>query len=384
MTQETLKVPFVDLSAQLEPIREQVEEAIARVLDTSQFVLGPDMRAFEQEFAAYCGVEHAVGVDNGTAALELSLRAFGIGPGDEVITTANTFISTALAISHVGATPVFVDVDPETYTMSIPHLEAAITERTRAVIPVHLYGQAADMDPILGLAREHNLTVIEDACQAHGARYKGRPVGGLGDAAAFSFYPSKNLGAFGDGGIVTTNRAEVAEAIRKLRNIGQADKNRHEVLGHNHRLDTMQAAILRVKLPHLDAWNASRRRLAGLYAEALADSGVVIPTVMPGNVHVWHLYVIRTRQRDSLREFLAERGIATGIHYPVPIHLQPAYQQLGYRQGDFPISEQLAGEIVSLPMYAELTPGAIEHVAKAIRDFIAERAVESLDPTMMI
>jgi dTDP-4-amino-4,6-dideoxygalactose transaminase len=371
-------VPFVDLAAQYASIAPELEEASRRVLSSTDYILGPDVGLFEAEFAAYCGSRHAIGVDSGTSALELALRAYDIGLGDQVITAANTFIATALAISYTGATPVLVDVDPDTCTLDPVRLEEAITGRTRAVIPVHLYGQPADMDPILELARRHGLLVIEDACQAHGARYKGRPVGSLGDAAAFSFYPAKNLGACGDGGMVVSDDARVADAIRMLRNYGQRQKYQHLVRGFNRRLDTLQAALLRVKLRHLDGWNAARRRRAELYGQLLAESAVVTPIEASYARSVWHLYVIRCPDRPALMTELGARGIATGIHYPRPVHLQPAYAELGYAPGDFPIAERQAEQILSLPMYAELGPELIEHVASSLIE-LAPRASGALE-----
>lgn len=366
-----MKVPFVDLRAQYQSLAAGVQQAISAVLERGDFVLGREVSQFEEEFAAYCEAEYAVGVDSGTSALELALRAFDIGPGDEVITAANTFIATAFAVSYTGATPVFVDVDPQTYTIDVSLLESAITDRTRAIIPVHLYGHPADMDPIMEIAAKHGLVVIEDACQAHGARYKGKRVGSLGHAAAFSFYPAKNLGAYGDGGIVVTNDRRVAESLQMLRNYGQSEKYHHLVQGFNHRLDTLQAAVLRVKLKHLDAWNASRRQHAQLYRELLAHSPVVTPVETGYAESVYHLYVIRLQDRDGLRAYLQDRGVSTGIHYPIPIHCQLSHRDLGYQNGEFPVTEEYAEQILSLPMYAELTPASIEYVAEAIRDFNA-------------
>lgn len=365
-----VKVPFVDLKAEYRSIGVEVRSAMADVLRNSDFVLGKALCEFENDFAEYCDVRYAVGVASGTSALELALRAYEIGPGDEVITAANTYIATAFAISYTGATPVLVDVDTETYTIDVALIERAITDRTRAIIPVHLYGHAADMDPILDLARRHELIVIEDACQAHGAKYKGRPVGSLGHAAAFSFYPAKNLGAYGDGGMVVTNNANIAAVLRQLRNYGSTEKYHHVRLGYNHRLDTLQAAILRVKLHHLDTRNAARRRHAERYRALLADTDIVLPHVARNVEHVYHLFVIRTRDRDGLRAHLASHGIETGIHYPIPIHLQPAYRDLGYENGSFPNTEKCARQILSLPMYAELTQDAIQYVAEVIRDFV--------------
>jgi dTDP-4-amino-4,6-dideoxygalactose transaminase len=358
------RVPFVDLAAQYATIAEEIDEATSKVLRRTDFILGRDVGLFEEEFAALCGTEYAVGVDS--------------GPGDEVITAANTFIATALAISYTGATPILVDVDPQTYTMDISGLERAITGRTKAAIPVHLYGHPADMDPILELAQQHGLVVIEDACQAHGAKYKGQRVGSLGHAAAFSFYPAKNLGAYGDGGMVLTNDERVAESLQMLRNVGQREKYHHLLKGYNHRLDTLQAAVLRVKLHYLDAWNAARRRHAHLYDELLAHSPVAVPAEADYAESIYHLYVIRVADRDTLRAYLHDKGIATGIHYPIPIHLQPAYRDLGYGQGSFPVAEEYAGQVLSLPMYAEITSGSIEYVAETVRDFVSAYRVELL------
>ena len=363
------QVPFLDLGAQYPAIAAEIDAATSKVILESDFILGHDVRLFEEEFAAFCEARYAVGMDSGTSALELALRAYEIGSGDEVITAANSFIASALAISHAGATPVLVDVDPVTYTIDVSAVSEVITPRTRAIIPVHLYGQPADMDPILRLAEKHGLVVIEDACQAHGARYKGKRVGSLGHASAFSFYPGKNLGAYGDGGMVVTNDRRVAECLEMLRNYGQKEKYHHETQGYNHRLDTLQAAVLRVKLRHLDAWNAARRQHADQYHRFLEGSGVMTPREAMYAESVWHLYVIRTEQRHELKEHLALRGVGTGIHYPVPIHLQPAYRSLGYKRGNFPVSEQYAGRVLSLPMYAELTPQLIEEAAEAVRDF---------------
>ena len=361
-------VPFVDLAVQYAAIEAEVDEASRRVLRKGDYILGHEVDNFEQEFAAYCESRYAVGLDSGTSALELALRAFEVGPDDEVITVANTFIATALAISYTGATPVLVDADPETATIDVGRIERAITERTKAIIPVHLYGQPADMDPIVELARWRELVVIEDACQAHGALYKGKRVGSLGDAAAFSFYPAKNLGAFGDGGAVTTNDERVADALRMLRNYGQREKYHHLLRGFNRRLDTLQAAVLRVKLRYLDDWNAARGRHAKLYTRILAGSGVATPVVAEYASSVWHLYVVQAEDRAGLKAHLEERGIATGIHYPIPVHLQPAYADLGHAAGDFPVAERQAEQILSLPMYAELTPEVLQYVVAAVRE----------------
>lgn len=373
-------VPFVDLAAQYAAIQAEVNGAILTLLNRTDFILGQEVELFEQEFAAFCEVKAAVGVDSGTSALELALRAYGVGPGDEVITAANTFIATALAISYTGATPVLVDIDPQTHTLAVTQVDQAITRQTKAIMPVHLYGHPADMDPIMALARKYNLVVIEDACQAHGARYKGRRVGSLGHAAAFSFYPAKNLGAYGDGGILVTNDCHVIEAVRLMRNYGSLKKYHHQIQGYNRRLDTLQAATLRIKLRHLEAWNQARRQHAQLYADLLAEGpgSIIWPLESGGVESVYHLYVIRVEAREELRTHLQQAGIATGVHYPIPVHLQPAYQDLGYRQGDFPITEQYAEQILSLPMYPELTREAIVHVSAAIKAFVASHSLEPL------
>ena len=368
---QTLQVPFVDLAAQYSTIADEINETTSRIIQKADFILGREVRLFEEEFAAFSEARYAVGVDSGTSALELALRAYDIGPGDEVITAANSFIASALAISHAGATPVLVDVDPFTHTIDVTGIERAITSRTKAILPVHLYGHPAHMDPIRQLAEQHGLIVIEDACQAHGARYKGRRAGSLGHAAAFSFYPGKNLGAYGDGGMVVTNDADIRKRLEMLRNYGQEEKYHHLTQGFNRRLDTLQAAVLRVKLKYLEKWNAARRWQAELYHRLLAGTALVLPSEAVGAQSVWHLYVIRTEHRDKLKEYLASRGIAAGIHYPVPIHLQPAYKNLGYKRGSFPVTEQYAQRILSLPMYAELTPELIEYVSKTILTFLS-------------
>ena len=363
------QVPFVDLGAQYRTISGEITEAVSKVLRESDFILGREVSLFEEEFASFCEAKWAIGVDSGTSALELALRAYEIGPGDEVITAANSFIASALAISHAGATPVLVDVDADTYTIDVAAIEKAITPRTKAIIPVHLYGHPADMDPILQLAQRHGLVVIEDACQAHGARYKGKRTGSLGHAAAFSFYPGKNLGAYGDGGAVVTSDHAVAKRLEMLRNYGQKEKYQHMFRGYNRRLDTLQAAVLRIKLKYLEEWNEARRQHAKTYCRLLEQIGIVVPRAAATSESVWHLYVIRIDQRDTLKEHLTTRGIGVGIHYPIPIHLQPAYRDLGYRPGDFPVTEDHARRILSLPMYAELTPEIIGRVAETLSEF---------------
>lgn len=363
-------IPLVDLKAQYASIRSEVDAAMQRVLDSTAFILGPEVRQFEEAFAAWCSARHCVGLSSGTAALELALRACGVGSGDEVITVAHTFIATAEAISAVGATPVFVEIDPRTWVMDAGACEAAITERTRAVIPVHLYGQAADMDAIGSVAARHGLAVIEDAAQAHGARWNGARVGTLGDVGCFSFYPGKNLGAYGDAGAVTTDDDALAERIRLLRNHGRQEKYLHEVIGFGERLDTLQAAVLHAKLAHLAAWTAARQRLAARYSAGLAESGLTLPWVDARAEAVWHLYVVCTPQRDALRGHLRAHGVEAGIHYPAPLHLQPAYGHLGYRVGQLPVSEQVANECLSLPIYPEMTDAQQDRVVELVLAFV--------------
>jgi dTDP-3-amino-3,4,6-trideoxy-alpha-D-glucose transaminase len=369
---QTMKVPFVDLQAQYVAIAPEIETAIRGVLKHADFILGEDVRLFEEEFAKHAGVKHAVGVGSGLAALELILRAYGIGPGDEVITTANTFIATALAICAVGARPVLVDPDSCTYNLSAPALAAAITPRTRAIMPVHLYGQPADLEPILAIAARHHLLVIEDAAQAHGARYAGRRAGAWGHAAAFSFYPAKNLGAYGDAGLAVTNDDAIAEKIRRLRNYGERVKYEHTVAGTNSRLDTIQAAVLRVKLRYLDRWNVARRKHAASYTRRLAELPIVLPLTIEKAEHVFHLYVVQLENREQVQAHLRAQSIGTGIHYPIPIHLQEACANLGYRRGQFPVTEAAARRILSLPMFAELTETQIEHVTSALQQSMAQ------------
>ena len=361
-----MNVPLINLTTQHKNLRVEINEVIQGVLDRGDFILGQDVAKLEEEFAAYCGAKYAIGVDSGLSALELSLRAFDIGKGDEVIVPTHTFTATAAAVTFSGATPVFVDVDPQTWLVDVKRIEDAITPRTKAIIPVHLYGLPADMTEILSLAEKHNLVVVEDACQAHGSIYKGKRAGNLGHAAGFSFYPTKNLGACGDGGMVTTNDVKVAETIRALRNCGQRVKNVHELAPFNHRLDNLQAAILRVKLPYLDQWIESRRMLASLYDSLLKNSDVVTPVEPEDRRHVYHLYVIRAQNRDSLQAYLKERGIGTAIHYPIPVHLQPFYTQGNALSRQFPVAEKICNEILSLPMYPELLQEQVEIVCSEI------------------
>ena len=360
-----MPVPFVDLKAQYDSIHDQVNDALSEVLESCRFVGGAVVEAFETEFAQACGVKHAVGVGNGTDALQVALRACGIGPGDEVITTAFTFMATAEAIVNAGARPVFVDVD-DTYTLDVSQVQDRITARTRAILPVHLYGQPADIDPLMELAERHGLVVVEDAAQAHGARYKNRRVGSLGHIACFSFYPSKPLGAYGDGGAILTNSDQWAHQVRTICDHGRTGYYEHALIGCNSRLDALQAAVLRVKLRHLDEWNEARRQVALRYAQLLVSSDLFLPHVAPEREHVYHLYVVRSRDREGLRQRLQKAGIGVGLHYPGPLHLQPAYASLGYRRGSLPNTEDWADQILSLPMYAEMTKNQISEVAAAI------------------
>jgi dTDP-4-amino-4,6-dideoxygalactose transaminase len=363
-----MKIPFVDLKSLHREIKDDLREVFDRVLDNSTFVLGPEVQRFEQEFAAYCGTEHCVAVNTGTAAIHLALAALSIGPGDEVITVPHTFIATAEAITAVGAKPVFIDINPVSFTMDPSLLEAAITRKTRAIIPVDLYGQVADMDPILEIANRHGIPVIEDACQAHGAEYRGRKAGAFGVAGCFSFYPGKNLGACGEGGAVTTNDAELAQRIRLWRDHGSSKRYEHIFPGLNMRMEGIQGGILSVKLKYLDRWNDQRRQAASAYDKALADTDIEVPTEMDYGRHVYHLYVIQSENRDALRQQLSDAGIESGLHYPTPLHLQEAYRFLGYKQGDFPVTERVKSRILSLPMYPGIDPKAVERVTSELRE----------------
>ncbi len=369
-----VQVPLVDLRAQYLTLKTEILAAFEEVLEGMQLFLGPQLHAFEHTFAAYCGCDYGIGVSSGTDALALALRACDIGPGDEVITVSNTFIATAEAIAMVGARPVFVDIDPETYLMDWTQLSAALTPRTRAVLPVHLYGHAAEMQPILDFARAHELYVIEDASQAHGATYQGQRVGGIGDIGCFSLYYSKNLGAFGEAGVCTTKNRVLAEKIRMLRDHGSRVRYHHEVMGVNARLDELQAAVLQVKMLYLDRWNAARQDHARIYTEQLQNVVEAVPVVRSWGTHVYCYYVIQVAERDLFRKALEQEGISTGIHYPVPIHLQPASTRYGYTHGMLPITETVASHIVSLPMYPELTEEQIQKVVNAIRNLAASHA----------
>lgn len=368
-------IPFLDMKSPYLELRAELDAAYQRVMESGWYILGPEVEAFEEEFARYCGARFCVGVGNGLEALHLILRACGIGPGDEVIVPSNTYIASWLAVSYAGATPVPVEPDPHTYNLDPTRIEAAITPRTRAIMPVHLYGQAADMDPINVLARQYNLKVVEDAAQAQGARYNGRLTGNLGDAAGFSFYPGKNLGALGDAGAVVTNDPALAEQVRVLRNYGSRVKYYNEVKGYNSRLDVMQAAFLRVKLPHLDDWNARRAKIADLYLNMLAGlPDLSLPVTHPAAGHIWHIFAILHPQRDALRQFLHERGIGTLIHYPVPPHLSDAYREMGFAPGAFPIAEHIAQTELSLPMGPHLSLEDARFVAQCVRAFCEQSA----------
>jgi dTDP-4-amino-4,6-dideoxygalactose transaminase len=366
---QAVQVPFLDLRATYFELQEEIDTAVQQVMSSGAFILGKEVDLFEQEFASYLGIKHCIGVGNGLDALHLILRALGIGPGDEVLVPSNTYIATWLAVSYTGATPVPVEPDARTYNMDPEKVEAAITPRTKAIMPVHLYGQAADMDPILEIARRKQLYVVEDAAQAQGARYKEVRVGGLGDAAGWSFYPGKNLGAFGDGGAITTNNDEIAERVRVLRNYGSRVKYYNEVQGFNSRLDSMQAAVLRVKLRKLDEWNARRASVAATYLDALKETNLILPSVPAWADPVFHLFVVRTKKRDEMMDFLKTRGIATLIHYPVPPHLQDAYRELGWKAGSFPLTEEIHREVLSLPMGPHLKPHEVDAVIQAVSEF---------------
>jgi len=364
-----MTIPFVDLAGQFQEIGQEVMHSVEQVMRGARFILGSEVEQCEAEFARFCDAPHCVSVANGTDALHLALRALDIGPGDEVITAANSFIATAIGIQSVGATPVFVDVNPRDYNLDVQYLEAALTPRTKAILPVHLYGQTADMDPILEFAARHGLLVVEDACQAHGARYRGRSAGTFGDAACFSFYPGKNLGAYGDGGAVVTRRDDVAQKLRLLRNYGQKQKNDFTCLGFNSRLDTVQAAVLLVKLRYLEQWNECRRIAAGLYGEALADAGVILPREMPERQHVYHLYVIQHEERDELLKHLTAQGIQCGIHYPTPIPHTLPFRGARMVPDGVPVATELSRRILSLPMCPRLAPDQIQRVATAAAEF---------------
>jgi dTDP-4-amino-4,6-dideoxygalactose transaminase len=361
-------VPFADLAAQYGQLRDEVLQALREVAESTAFVLGPAVAGFEKAFAAYVGAKHCVGVNSGTSALHLALIGAGVGPGDEVLTVPMTFIATSWAVSYVGATPVFVDVDPSTYTMDVTQVERRITRKTKAILPVHLYGQPADMGPLLEIGRRHGIPVIEDAAQAHGARYGGCGAGALGLCGCFSFYPGKNLGAYGEAGAVVTDDDRIAARLRALRDHAQERRYHHDELGFNYRMDAFQGAVLRVKLKHIDRWTEARIALARRYREALAGLPLRLPEAAPGRRHVWHLFVVLHPERDRLRAELEARGVHTGLHYPVPVHLQKAYRHLGHREGDFPVAERVGRECLTLPLFPEMTARQQDTVVEALRD----------------
>jgi len=377
MTDSPAKIPFLDLKAQYQSIKPEIDAAVASVLESCQFILGPEVASFEQEFAAYCGATECIALNSGTSALHLALLAAGVGPGDEVITVPFTFVASVAAVIYTGARPVLIDIDPRSFTMDPAAIEAAITPRTKAILPVHLYGQTADMDPIMEVARRHGLVVVEDAAQAHGAKYKGRSAGSIGDIGCFSFYPAKNLGAYGEGGAVTTNNAGYAQTVRRLRDWGTDRKYHHVLHGYNYRMEGFQGAILRVKLRHLEKWTQARRALAKRYDELLAGCGLELPAEMPWAGHVYHLYTLRVKDRDELQSALLAKGIQTAIHYAVPAHLQPAYANLGYGRGSFPRAEATAAQVLSLPLYPELSEDSVSKVARAVQ-MTASRKVQTV------
>jgi dTDP-4-amino-4,6-dideoxygalactose transaminase len=368
-----VKVPYLDLKAQYRSIKPEIDAAIGRVLESCQFVLGPEVSDFEKAFATYCGASECIALNSGTSALHLALLAAGVGPGDEVITTPFTFVASVAAILYAGARPVLVDIDPHSFTLDPSKIEACVTPRTKALLPVHLYGQPADMDPIMDIARRRNLIVIEDAAQAHGAQYKGRPAGSIGHMACFSFYPGKNLGACGEGGAVTTNNSEYAGTIRMLRDWGQDRKYHHLLRGYNYRMEGFQGAVLGVKLRHLEQWTEARRNLVQQYNRLLSDCGLDLPTEMAWARHVYHVYTIRSKERNRLQKALADEGVQTGVHYPVPVHLQPAYSDLGYGPGSFPEAEAAAKQVLSLPLYPELSLHVVSRVADAVKRVLGNK-----------
>lgn len=365
-------IPLLDLKAQYLGIRDEISQALHEVANSSTYVLGPRVQEFEKAFAAHVGARHCIGVNSGTSALHLALIAAGVGPGDEVITVPMTFIATTWAISYVGATPVMVDVDPITYTMDVAQVEAKITSRTRAILPVHLYGQPAALGPILEIGNRLGIPVIEDAAQAHGARYRGRGAGTLGHTGCFSFYPGKNLGAYGEAGAIVTHDDRIAARLRSLRDHAQSQRYHHDEIGFNYRMDAFQGAILGIKLRYLETWTEARRRLAAAYLERLADLPLQLPTEALDLRHVWHLFVVLHPERDRLRDALETRGIGTGLHYPVPVHLQKAFAHLGYRDGDFPVSERIARECMTLPLFPEMTESQQDRVVDALREVLRE------------
>lgn len=367
------QVPYFDLKAQYSGIRDEIREALDRVCQNASFILGEEVERFERSFAEYCGVKYCVALNSGTSALHLALVSAGIGPGDEVITSSNTFIATAEAISYTGAKPVFVDIDPASANIDPNEIEKAITRQTRAIIPVHLYGRPADLDPILAIAKRHRLLMIEDACQAHGAKYNGKRVGGFGHSAAFSFYPGKNLGAYGEGGALTTNDDEVAKLVRSLRTHGESSRYLHKYIGYNYRMDGFQAAVLNVKMNHLDDWSAKRRAFSSLYRQLLTDSHVQLPEDSPESECVYHLFVVYVDNRDQVRAEMEKRGVQTAVHYPVPIHLQEAFAEMGYRRGSLPFTERACERVISMPLFPEMSEEQVRYSAEAIAEVTSQK-----------
>jgi len=365
-----MEIPFLDLKAQYSSIKDEIDKIISFLINNAAFILGEELEEFEKEFAEFCNAKYSVGVSSGTDALIIALRSLNIGYEDEVITVPNTFIATAEAISLVGARPVFVDINEKDLNIDPYAIKEKINEETKAIIPVHLFGQPADMRSILDIAKENGLFVIEDACQAHGAEFEGKKVGTFGNIGCFSFYPAKNLGAYGDGGAVITDNENLYKEMLSMRSHGEVEKNRHEIIGSTNRLDNLQAGILRVKLKYLNGWNGKRRENASIYRKYLSGLKLVVPEELEGRKHVYHLFVIRVKNRDKVREELFDRGISTGIHYPTPIHLQKAYDFLGYKEGDFPVSEKVADEILSLPMFPELSEEQIKYVCNSLKEII--------------
>jgi dTDP-4-amino-4,6-dideoxygalactose transaminase len=363
-------IPFLDLKEQYEGIQDEILKAVANTFSTTQFVLGKDVAAFEEEFAAFSGGKFGVACNSGTSALHLALLAAGVGPGDEVISVACTFVATTAAIDYAGAKPVYVDVNADTLNIDVSKVEAAITPRTKAILPVHLHGQPVDLDPLVDIAKRHKLVLIEDAAQAHAAEYKGRRIGSIGDMGCFSFYPGKNLGAYGEGGIVVTNNEDYAKTMRMLRDWGQEKKYHHVLKGYNYRMEGVQGAVLRIKLKHLEAWTEARRQNAATYNKLLQGAGVTLPTEASFARHVYHVYAVRTPKRDALMQALQSRDIQTGIHYPIPVHLQKAYAEFGYKAGDLPITEKASSELLSLPMYPELRREQVETVCNAVQEIM--------------
>jgi dTDP-4-amino-4,6-dideoxygalactose transaminase len=382
MSNSPSKVPYLDLRAQYRSIKPEIDAAVSKVLESGEFVLGSEVASFEREFAAYCGASECIALNSGTSALHLALLAAGVGPGGEVITVPFTFVASVAAVLYAGARPVLVDIDPRSFNMDPAAVEAAITPRTKAILPVHLYGQPADMDPITEVAGRHGLVVIEDAAQAHGAKYKGRQVGSIGDIACFSFYPTKNLGAYGEGGAVTTSNAEYAQKVRMLRDWGQDRKYHHVLRGYNYRMEGLQGAILRVKLRHLEQWTEARRAVASKYDHLLTDCDIELPLEMPWARHVYHTYTVRTMERERFQASLAAEGIQTAIHYAEPAHLQPAYADLGYGEGAFPHAEAAARQVLSLPIYPELSADAIAQVARAVKNAVRRRETPAAQPVV--